>query len=75
MVGLDSGGLEEVKACAEAIQAFTVSELHMPVSYTHLTLPTIYSVEISAVAVSLKKNNNKKKKRHFIAYDDSHQYY
>ena len=25
------------------------------VSYTHLTLPTIYSVEISAVAVSLKK--------------------
>ena len=26
-----------------------------PVSYTHLTLPTIYSVEISVVAVSLKK--------------------
>lgn len=32
VVGLDSGGLEEVKACAEAIQAFTVSELHMQVS-------------------------------------------
>ena len=28
-----------------------------PVSYTHLTLPTIYSVEISGVAVSLKKKN------------------
>ena len=34
----------------------------VPVSYTHLTLPTIDSVEISVVAVSLKqkkkKNNN-----------------
>eukprot|EP01015_Nassula_variabilis_P034857 TRINITY_DN865_c0_g1_i20.p1 TRINITY_DN865_c0_g1~~TRINITY_DN865_c0_g1_i20.p1 ORF type:complete len:217 (+),score=87.60 TRINITY_DN865_c0_g1_i20:82-732(+) len=28
------------------------------VSYTHLTLPTIYSVQISVVAVSLKKKNN-----------------
>ena len=28
----------------------------MPVSYTHLTLPTIYSVSISVVAGSLKKN-------------------
>ena len=27
-----------------------------PVSYTHLTLPTIYSVYISGVAASLKKN-------------------
>ena len=27
----------------------------IPVSYTHLTLPTNYSVEISVVAVSLKK--------------------
>eukprot|EP01015_Nassula_variabilis_P011605 TRINITY_DN1940_c0_g1_i1.p1 TRINITY_DN1940_c0_g1~~TRINITY_DN1940_c0_g1_i1.p1 ORF type:complete len:107 (-),score=35.27 TRINITY_DN1940_c0_g1_i1:11-331(-) len=27
------------------------------VSYTHLTLPTIYSVQISVVAVSLKKKN------------------
>eukprot|EP01016_Furgasonia_blochmanni_P003609 TRINITY_DN11414_c0_g1_i11.p2 TRINITY_DN11414_c0_g1~~TRINITY_DN11414_c0_g1_i11.p2 ORF type:complete len:136 (-),score=6.25 TRINITY_DN11414_c0_g1_i11:12-419(-) len=30
---------------------------HKPVSYTHLTLPTIYSVQISVVAVSLKKKN------------------
>ena len=30
-----------------------------PVSYTHLTLPTIHSVEISVVAASLKKKNNK----------------
>ena len=29
------------------------------VSYTHLTLPTICSVQISVVAVSLKKNNFK----------------
>eukprot|EP00825_Cyclidium_porcatum_P003545 TRINITY_DN11652_c0_g1_i1.p2 TRINITY_DN11652_c0_g1~~TRINITY_DN11652_c0_g1_i1.p2 ORF type:complete len:106 (-),score=8.78 TRINITY_DN11652_c0_g1_i1:63-380(-) len=28
---------------------------HVPVSYTHLTLPTICSVQISVVAVSLKK--------------------
>ena len=30
-----------------------------PVSYTHLTLPTIYSVYISVVAVTLKKKKNK----------------
>ena len=30
-----------------------------PVSYTHLTLPTIYSVYISVVAVSLKKKSYK----------------
>ena len=30
----------------------------MPVSYTHLTLPTIHSVEISGVDVSLTKKNN-----------------
>eukprot|EP00825_Cyclidium_porcatum_P023748 TRINITY_DN2633_c0_g1_i1.p3 TRINITY_DN2633_c0_g1~~TRINITY_DN2633_c0_g1_i1.p3 ORF type:complete len:119 (-),score=22.62 TRINITY_DN2633_c0_g1_i1:63-419(-) len=29
----------------------------IPVSYTHLTLPTICSVQISVVAVSLKKKN------------------
>ena len=29
-----------------------------PVSYTHLTLPTIYSVEISGVAVTLKKQQH-----------------
>ena len=34
-----------------------------PVSYTHLTLPTSDLVEISVVAVSLKKKNIKKKKR------------
>ena len=28
---------------------------HITVSYTHLTLPTIYSVKISVVVVSLKK--------------------
>eukprot|EP00825_Cyclidium_porcatum_P016216 TRINITY_DN19322_c0_g1_i1.p2 TRINITY_DN19322_c0_g1~~TRINITY_DN19322_c0_g1_i1.p2 ORF type:complete len:145 (-),score=45.17 TRINITY_DN19322_c0_g1_i1:67-501(-) len=33
------------------------------VSYTHLTLPTICSVQISVVAVSLKKKNEKKSYR------------
>eukprot|EP00831_Metopus_contortus_P001882 TRINITY_DN10688_c0_g1_i15.p2 TRINITY_DN10688_c0_g1~~TRINITY_DN10688_c0_g1_i15.p2 ORF type:complete len:157 (-),score=28.08 TRINITY_DN10688_c0_g1_i15:83-553(-) len=32
----------------------------IPVSYTHLTLPTILLVQISVVAVSLKKKKNKK---------------
>lgn len=32
VVVLDGGSLEDVKTCAEAIQAFTVSELHMQVS-------------------------------------------
>eukprot|EP00831_Metopus_contortus_P016527 TRINITY_DN1694_c0_g1_i5.p1 TRINITY_DN1694_c0_g1~~TRINITY_DN1694_c0_g1_i5.p1 ORF type:complete len:121 (-),score=6.68 TRINITY_DN1694_c0_g1_i5:43-405(-) len=31
----------------------------IPVSYTHLTLPTILLVQISVVAVSLKKKNKK----------------
>ena len=31
----------------------------VPVSYTHLTLPTIYSVQISVVAVASKKKKNK----------------
>eukprot|EP00825_Cyclidium_porcatum_P022890 TRINITY_DN2515_c0_g1_i7.p1 TRINITY_DN2515_c0_g1~~TRINITY_DN2515_c0_g1_i7.p1 ORF type:complete len:107 (-),score=13.40 TRINITY_DN2515_c0_g1_i7:49-369(-) len=32
-------------------------DIIMSVSYTHLTLPTICSVQISVVAVSLKKKN------------------
>ena len=31
---------------------------HLPVSYTHLTLPTIYPVYISVVAVSFKKKHS-----------------
>eukprot|EP00825_Cyclidium_porcatum_P022286 TRINITY_DN24586_c0_g1_i1.p1 TRINITY_DN24586_c0_g1~~TRINITY_DN24586_c0_g1_i1.p1 ORF type:complete len:174 (-),score=3.53 TRINITY_DN24586_c0_g1_i1:12-533(-) len=38
---------------------------HVPVSYTHLTLPTICSVQISVVAVSL----NKKKQAKSITQD------
>eukprot|EP00831_Metopus_contortus_P010786 TRINITY_DN14229_c0_g1_i4.p1 TRINITY_DN14229_c0_g1~~TRINITY_DN14229_c0_g1_i4.p1 ORF type:complete len:240 (-),score=32.48 TRINITY_DN14229_c0_g1_i4:76-765(-) len=33
----------------------------IPVSYTHLTLPTILLVQISVVAVSLKKKTNRQK--------------
>eukprot|EP00831_Metopus_contortus_P026525 TRINITY_DN22549_c0_g1_i4.p2 TRINITY_DN22549_c0_g1~~TRINITY_DN22549_c0_g1_i4.p2 ORF type:complete len:134 (+),score=34.66 TRINITY_DN22549_c0_g1_i4:33-434(+) len=36
---------------------------HVPVSYTHLTLPTILLVQISVVAVSLKKKNEQEKPR------------
>eukprot|EP00831_Metopus_contortus_P042479 TRINITY_DN3368_c0_g1_i1.p1 TRINITY_DN3368_c0_g1~~TRINITY_DN3368_c0_g1_i1.p1 ORF type:complete len:108 (+),score=14.86 TRINITY_DN3368_c0_g1_i1:99-422(+) len=43
-----------VTAAANQLQAFT-SNSHLPVSYTHLTLPTILLVQISVVAVSLKK--------------------
>eukprot|EP00831_Metopus_contortus_P072407 TRINITY_DN6607_c0_g2_i1.p3 TRINITY_DN6607_c0_g2~~TRINITY_DN6607_c0_g2_i1.p3 ORF type:complete len:106 (-),score=6.90 TRINITY_DN6607_c0_g2_i1:52-369(-) len=32
---------------------------NLPVSYTHLTLPTILLVQISVVAVSLKKKTDK----------------
>eukprot|EP00825_Cyclidium_porcatum_P042495 TRINITY_DN582_c0_g1_i6.p2 TRINITY_DN582_c0_g1~~TRINITY_DN582_c0_g1_i6.p2 ORF type:complete len:189 (+),score=23.52 TRINITY_DN582_c0_g1_i6:1899-2465(+) len=35
----------------------------IPVSYTHLTLPTICSVQISVVAVSLKKKKKKKRRK------------
>eukprot|EP00825_Cyclidium_porcatum_P044486 TRINITY_DN6543_c0_g1_i4.p1 TRINITY_DN6543_c0_g1~~TRINITY_DN6543_c0_g1_i4.p1 ORF type:complete len:433 (-),score=67.50 TRINITY_DN6543_c0_g1_i4:242-1540(-) len=38
------------------------------VSYTHLTLPTICSVQISVVAVSLKKKKKKKSKKVIILY-------
>eukprot|EP00828_Plagiopyla_frontata_P004081 TRINITY_DN1139_c0_g2_i2.p2 TRINITY_DN1139_c0_g2~~TRINITY_DN1139_c0_g2_i2.p2 ORF type:complete len:118 (-),score=8.94 TRINITY_DN1139_c0_g2_i2:46-399(-) len=36
---------------------FSVSHSHVPVSYTHLTLPTKRIVQISVVAVSLEKKN------------------
>eukprot|EP00825_Cyclidium_porcatum_P049528 TRINITY_DN8584_c0_g1_i2.p1 TRINITY_DN8584_c0_g1~~TRINITY_DN8584_c0_g1_i2.p1 ORF type:complete len:277 (+),score=38.08 TRINITY_DN8584_c0_g1_i2:302-1132(+) len=41
-----------------------VTELLIPVSYTHLTLPTICSVQISVVAVSLKKKKKIQKIRY-----------
>ena len=46
---------------------FLISDFrNLPVSYTHLTLPTIYSVEISVVAVLLKKKKIQMKEQ--IAY-------
>eukprot|EP00825_Cyclidium_porcatum_P001704 TRINITY_DN10782_c0_g1_i1.p1 TRINITY_DN10782_c0_g1~~TRINITY_DN10782_c0_g1_i1.p1 ORF type:complete len:203 (-),score=24.89 TRINITY_DN10782_c0_g1_i1:56-664(-) len=38
------------------------------VSYTHLTLPTICSVQISVVAVSLKKKNNNNECLYVLVY-------
>mgnify|MGYP002685249789 CR=1 FL=1 len=37
--------------------SFSVPRGRTAVSYTHLTLPTIYSVYVSVVAVSLKKKH------------------
>eukprot|EP00825_Cyclidium_porcatum_P039204 TRINITY_DN4698_c0_g1_i5.p2 TRINITY_DN4698_c0_g1~~TRINITY_DN4698_c0_g1_i5.p2 ORF type:complete len:124 (+),score=18.71 TRINITY_DN4698_c0_g1_i5:142-513(+) len=39
----------------------SIQDGQYPVSYTHLTLPTICSVQISVVAVSLKKKKKKKR--------------
>eukprot|EP00831_Metopus_contortus_P002501 TRINITY_DN10912_c0_g2_i1.p1 TRINITY_DN10912_c0_g2~~TRINITY_DN10912_c0_g2_i1.p1 ORF type:complete len:424 (-),score=64.95 TRINITY_DN10912_c0_g2_i1:96-1367(-) len=41
------------------IPPFPMYSALIPVSYTHLTLPTILLVQISVVAVSLKKKNKK----------------
>eukprot|EP00825_Cyclidium_porcatum_P010117 TRINITY_DN15188_c0_g1_i4.p2 TRINITY_DN15188_c0_g1~~TRINITY_DN15188_c0_g1_i4.p2 ORF type:complete len:132 (-),score=16.03 TRINITY_DN15188_c0_g1_i4:64-459(-) len=41
------------------IYCFCKSYSHWTVSYTHLTLPTICSVQISVVAGSLKKKNKR----------------
>eukprot|EP00825_Cyclidium_porcatum_P040550 TRINITY_DN514_c0_g1_i4.p2 TRINITY_DN514_c0_g1~~TRINITY_DN514_c0_g1_i4.p2 ORF type:complete len:198 (-),score=-16.86 TRINITY_DN514_c0_g1_i4:24-617(-) len=65
------------RSFSQLITSFFASESHrhppyalipmysalIPVSYTHLTLPTICSVQISVVAVSLKKKKKKKEKR------------
>eukprot|EP00831_Metopus_contortus_P063455 TRINITY_DN55967_c0_g1_i1.p2 TRINITY_DN55967_c0_g1~~TRINITY_DN55967_c0_g1_i1.p2 ORF type:complete len:132 (-),score=18.03 TRINITY_DN55967_c0_g1_i1:30-425(-) len=48
-------------AIAIAVRCDGCIAFHIPVSYTHLTLPTILLVQISGVAVSLKKKNNKAK--------------
>eukprot|EP00825_Cyclidium_porcatum_P000402 TRINITY_DN10095_c0_g1_i2.p4 TRINITY_DN10095_c0_g1~~TRINITY_DN10095_c0_g1_i2.p4 ORF type:complete len:205 (+),score=3.48 TRINITY_DN10095_c0_g1_i2:621-1235(+) len=40
------------------VVCFVIPCAMVPVSYTHLTLPTICSVQISVVAVSLKKKRN-----------------
>eukprot|EP00831_Metopus_contortus_P084527 TRINITY_DN9620_c0_g1_i2.p1 TRINITY_DN9620_c0_g1~~TRINITY_DN9620_c0_g1_i2.p1 ORF type:complete len:248 (-),score=26.78 TRINITY_DN9620_c0_g1_i2:34-720(-) len=45
---------------------FNPKDSQTPVSYTHLTLPTILLVQISVVAVSLKKKNRKTLKRRHI---------
>eukprot|EP00831_Metopus_contortus_P034480 TRINITY_DN27483_c0_g1_i1.p1 TRINITY_DN27483_c0_g1~~TRINITY_DN27483_c0_g1_i1.p1 ORF type:complete len:128 (-),score=27.79 TRINITY_DN27483_c0_g1_i1:36-419(-) len=49
--------------CLNDIFRLNLSQSSTPVSYTHLTLPTILLVQISVVAVSLKK---KKKQEHTV---------
>eukprot|EP00657_Telonema_sp_P-1_P006581 TRINITY_DN2562_c0_g1_i1.p1 TRINITY_DN2562_c0_g1~~TRINITY_DN2562_c0_g1_i1.p1 ORF type:complete len:117 (-),score=14.37 TRINITY_DN2562_c0_g1_i1:16-366(-) len=48
---------ERGSTAAAQKQDRTTNDARTPVSYTHLTLPTIYSVEILVGAVSLKKKN------------------
>ena len=47
-------------AVGQLDRAVVGEQLIAPVSYTHLTLPTIYSVSISVVAVALKKKTQHK---------------
>ena len=50
VIPLDLGSIGSFDDLARAM-----SRTAFAVPYTHLTLPTIYSVELSVVAVSLKK--------------------
>eukprot|EP00831_Metopus_contortus_P058613 TRINITY_DN5074_c0_g1_i3.p2 TRINITY_DN5074_c0_g1~~TRINITY_DN5074_c0_g1_i3.p2 ORF type:complete len:122 (+),score=46.99 TRINITY_DN5074_c0_g1_i3:77-442(+) len=43
---------------AGVMSGYSLAEFIGPVSYTHLTLPTILLVQISVVAVSLKKKKS-----------------
>eukprot|EP00831_Metopus_contortus_P066732 TRINITY_DN59531_c0_g1_i1.p1 TRINITY_DN59531_c0_g1~~TRINITY_DN59531_c0_g1_i1.p1 ORF type:complete len:189 (-),score=37.22 TRINITY_DN59531_c0_g1_i1:23-589(-) len=54
---------EQIKKHHKWINPYTFLKDHFigPVSYTHLTLPTILLVQISVVAVSLKKKKKKQK--------------
>ena len=55
----DSTSVGEVASCA--VFSERAGDAVGPVSYTHLTLPTSDLVEISVVAVSLKKKNEPSK--------------
>eukprot|EP00831_Metopus_contortus_P018943 TRINITY_DN18125_c0_g2_i2.p1 TRINITY_DN18125_c0_g2~~TRINITY_DN18125_c0_g2_i2.p1 ORF type:complete len:229 (-),score=80.07 TRINITY_DN18125_c0_g2_i2:73-696(-) len=61
--------LEEQKAPQPKMQIINLGDLSkleiedIAVSYTHLTLPTILLVQISVVAVSLKKKKNNRQRR------------
>ena len=56
------GIIESIESIVKKVRGQAIKpiarEVSEPVSYTHLTLPTIYSVQISVVAVSLKKKKN-----------------
>eukprot|EP00825_Cyclidium_porcatum_P025033 TRINITY_DN2732_c0_g1_i5.p1 TRINITY_DN2732_c0_g1~~TRINITY_DN2732_c0_g1_i5.p1 ORF type:complete len:130 (+),score=43.79 TRINITY_DN2732_c0_g1_i5:71-460(+) len=61
--------VQETEPCMSKYKQYTVK----PVSYTHLTLPTICSVQISVVAVSLKKKKKKKYRQHEEAKQEEKQ--
>eukprot|EP00831_Metopus_contortus_P050084 TRINITY_DN41_c0_g1_i10.p1 TRINITY_DN41_c0_g1~~TRINITY_DN41_c0_g1_i10.p1 ORF type:complete len:417 (-),score=90.89 TRINITY_DN41_c0_g1_i10:9-1259(-) len=54
-VKLESGEMPHYLWYQRGIALFSWNKSQRPVSYTHLTLPTILLVQISVVAVSLKK--------------------
>ena len=56
-------GIQRIPSGISAVPAEEPGGALRAVSYTHLTLPTIYSVEISVDAAPLKKKQNKKKKK------------
>eukprot|EP00831_Metopus_contortus_P009451 TRINITY_DN13647_c0_g1_i1.p1 TRINITY_DN13647_c0_g1~~TRINITY_DN13647_c0_g1_i1.p1 ORF type:complete len:205 (+),score=25.14 TRINITY_DN13647_c0_g1_i1:142-756(+) len=66
-------------SCTECPAGFyCIGALLSPVSYTHLTLPTILLVQISVVAVSLKKKKNNIQKldlRHIQLQPQTHMVY
>eukprot|EP00831_Metopus_contortus_P051426 TRINITY_DN4316_c0_g1_i1.p6 TRINITY_DN4316_c0_g1~~TRINITY_DN4316_c0_g1_i1.p6 ORF type:complete len:119 (+),score=26.43 TRINITY_DN4316_c0_g1_i1:198-554(+) len=58
--------VKDSQRCRLSERKFKPNEVK-PVSYTHLTLPTILLVQISVVAVSLKKKKNQDAKHNSTA--------
>ena len=54
----EGSSIRRRRECLQCEKRFTTYETIESVSYTHLTLSTIYSVENSAVSASLKTKKN-----------------
>eukprot|EP00825_Cyclidium_porcatum_P003312 TRINITY_DN1153_c0_g1_i1.p2 TRINITY_DN1153_c0_g1~~TRINITY_DN1153_c0_g1_i1.p2 ORF type:complete len:188 (-),score=13.37 TRINITY_DN1153_c0_g1_i1:26-589(-) len=52
--------VDTANICSHGVFSVRLCVPHVPVSYTHLTLPTICSVQISVVAGSLKKKKERR---------------
>ncbi|MDK9474151.1 hypothetical protein QNH91_10860, partial [Klebsiella pneumoniae] len=62
---------DRVNAASSACRCFSHAQASVSVSYTHLTLPTIYPVITSDNPGSLKKNTNTQGK-YIPAFHDKH---